>query len=743
MPGVNVTLPSHRPSPLPRLARALTLLALLGPAAAAQSSVPEPELVTVRAVAAALRARDALALADLVDDAARSAERVAAGLDTVAWEDLDDLDRLQRRQSLATGWVNDRADFWFSATLVGAEALSDPDAGYGPVPDRRIVRASFYSTLEGAHRQLLVTLTPQARVLDLQAGPPYPPETEAPQGGLLPVSRHAPVAGGEVAWPEGADGYERKLQRQLVLELLQAPDGGPRELLIERLHRSAQLSAAALVERLATLDADAEPDVAAQAVLDEALRRITGRASTFAPSPASLLDEGAWRDRNRAAVAGWLRWQQVSGLSFVAPKIETPLDPTIAEKHGEWASGGLDRWTERLAEQAEEARRGGPLPADVPAADAPASSTPAPAPAPAPAAPGTPTTAPAPAPRPVKPATPGPDEILFPAAADLSLLVAGQRVEAREIERALRPGAIGALNDWAGLVQELGLSVALPGHAPGLVLGTGGDEVLTQAADWIDAAYDALAPVLPAATSPQEPVPVALLFDGEFLRGEGWGRLLDALVARRVLLGASADALRGDAGGVLLRRAGLFLQPTWDMAGNAAAGDDEFRLGNEVAHKYAQCLLTARVGELPPNLLWGFGHHVEWKLFRSIYQFNTSGFVAVGDHFDLPRRALKALEKAGKARDFSWAAVAQADAAAGKAEPEQLITWALLAHLAEEQPLVLASLLTDLAEVQAAADPGRRATGWRGAADATSQALSVRCDEIKPKTLQTWLDRQR
>ena len=44
------------------------------------------------------------------------------------------------------------------------------------------------------------------------------------------------------------------------------------------------------------------------------------------------------------------------------------------------------------------------------------------------------------------------------------------------------------------------------------------------------------------------------------------------------------------------------------MAGNAAAGDDEFRLDNELAHKFTQALVAARCGPLPESILWAFGH---------------------------------------------------------------------------------------------------------------------------------------
>ena len=60
--------------------------------------------------------------------------------------------------------------------------------------------------------------------------------------------------------------------------------------------------------------------------------------------------------------------------------------------------------------------------------------------------------------------------------------------------------------------------------------------------------------------------------------------------------------MRDDPGGIMLRDAPAFIQLTFDVAGNAAAGDDEFRFHNEVLNKTAQCLVTSRCGTLPDTL---------------------------------------------------------------------------------------------------------------------------------------------
>ena len=207
------------------------------------------------------------------------------------------------------------------------------------------------------------------------------------------------------------------------------------------------------------------------------------------------------------------------------------------------------------------------------------------------------------------------------------------------------------------------------------------------------------------------------------------------------MLEQTAETLRADPAGLLRRQAAFFLQPTWDMAGNAASGDDEFRFGNELVGKFAQCLATSRCGELPPTILWGLGYLAEIAEFDSVYQFNTTGFVATGDHFDWRTRTAQHVEKLRKHKDSSLGALAAREDDAGRAIQSQMVTWGALAYLAEEQPEALDGLLRALAALQAEVDRRGRASVWRGDADRTREALQAGLDAIDLKDLETWLKR--
>jgi hypothetical protein len=272
-----------------------------------------------------------------------------------------------------------------------------------------------------------------------------------------------------------------------------------------------------------------------------------------------------------------------------------------------------------------------------------------------------------------------------------------------------------------------------------LVIGRAPDATLDEAARWMDEALALLDPVVPVVEPRQPKTIVALFFDLPASRTPFWGSLLDDLVRRRLLLETTAEELRSAPAGLLRRQAPLFLQPTWDLGEASADGGGEFQLGNEVAGKLAQCLVTTRCGELPRPILWGLDYVVELQLFTTVYQFDSEGFMATADHFDWPVRTKQMLAKAMKARTFSLAELAARDGSAGKPEDAQMITWATLEWMRREQPAALAKLLKDLAALQTATGP-RYATSWTPAPDVTAAAMKDTVDAVDAKALHAWLD---
>lgn len=716
-----------------RLPLALLLLALglLAPRCDAQD---EAQLETLRRLVDALRGNDFRTLAELTDFEGRAAERLARGLDDAPWGQLDELERLGRQQLVLREWAGSGQGFNQRASFAGAEPVADPDQGLGPVPDRSIVRLRLRHQTSGQYRDLLVVLAPDRRVLDLEQGPPYHAGANpAGEQGLLPVARLSSPLPATLTWPADQDADERDSATELVDALLAAPDAGARALARERLQRSPHVAVAALLERLVALEAPPGPDTDAQAPLVEALEQITGRDTPWSPAPMPGVSREDWLSSNGATLAAWLRWHAEQGWTFAAAPIVDPLEPALLERIETAPLPAMDRWTERLAQQLEDARD----PEDAPAGAA-APTTAAPDPAPAPPVPDQPASPPPAAE--ARPRPPGPRDILFRDAADMELSHRGRKTTGREIESLLAPEQREALNAWAQPARDLGLTIVLGERPEHLVLGFKPGPLMVQAAGWLDDAAARLAPAVPV-LPPREPrCVVALLFDAEDSRSPAWGRLLDDLVARQLLLETSAAELRLEPAGLLRRQAGLFLQPTWDMAGNAAAGDDEFRAGNEVVGKFAQCLLTARCGEMPATILWAIDYVAEIERFDSVYQFDTTGFVASADHFDWRKRTAQHLAKLAKQKNASLGAiVAQLDQAGRPSQP-QMIAWGALAWLLDHRPEALAPLLTDLAALQSEVDRRGRSSVWRGDADRTREVLAAHLDALDPKALQDWLD---
>ena len=327
------------------------------------------------------------------------------------------------------------------------------------------------------------------------------------------------------------------------------------------------------------------------------------------------------------------------------------------------------------------------------------------------------------------------------ASGDVTLVFAGKATTRSKIESRLAPPVREALDHWTPIAENLGLEIVLgekPGH---IVIGHAPTPMLIDAAKWMDKGFDLLDPLVPQAEGRPVKATVAVLFDQDGVSGGAWGGLLAVLVNEKLMTREAGDHLSQSVEGLTLRQVPLFLQPTFDIAGDASAGDDEFRLGNEVVHKAAQCLLTMRTGQQPAALMWGLGYVAEIKLFDSVYQFNRAGFVAVEDHTGWSGEAREALEERRKSSNFSLAALAADDSVAGRAEPAQMLTWAGLAYLSQKKPKDLRAMWDALAKAQVEADPLGVATAYRGDPERTLEILRGTLDGIDPQELSAFLKR--
>jgi hypothetical protein len=329
------------------------------------------------------------------------------------------------------------------------------------------------------------------------------------------------------------------------------------------------------------------------------------------------------------------------------------------------------------------------------------------------------------------------------APADTPLVFAGKTTTRGKVEERLSEPLREALDRWTEPAMRLDLGIALGERPEHIVIGHASTRTLIDAARWMDQAFDLLDPLVPVTEGRTPKVTVALLMDEKGVHSEAWEGLLAELEAQQLLVPQGAAHLRKNVSGLTLRQTPLFLQPTFDVAGNAAAGDDEFRLGNEIVHKYAQCLLTVRTGQQPASLLWGLGYVAETRLFDSVYHFNVAGFVAAADHADWNGRARELLDDRRKEKDFSLAALAADEQAAGRAAPPQVLTWAGLSFLAQKEPQQLQALWSSLAAVQTEADPLGVSPAYRGDPDRTGEVLRGTLDAIDPKTLSDFLKQTR
>jgi len=330
---------------------------------------------------------------------------------------------------------------------------------------------------------------------------------------------------------------------------------------------------------------------------------------------------------------------------------------------------------------------------------------------------------------------------LIESVASMKLRFGGKSTTASRIESKLQDGVRAALNGWAPTAERLNMEVAVPEHAPVLVLGAAGDDLLEHAAEVADATWALLKPVLTAEGVELAPVVVMALFDRDGHRSDAWPALLDELVARQFLDAGIVSPIRLDKPSLVLRKSSFFLQTTYDAAGNAAAGDDEFRLENEIAHKTATLLLESAFGRQPEGIRWGLGYLAEQRLFGTSYQFDVTGFVAASDHFDWPVHARDWLADRARDEEFSLAEAVLEVERPGGANDGQRCAWIVLDHLLLEQPQGFAALLDALGALDRKADPTGFQHTWAGSSRVARQVLDERLANVSVDVLAKWAGR--
>ncbi|HTE06565.1 MAG TPA: hypothetical protein VK824_10235 [Planctomycetota bacterium] len=332
-------------------------------------------------------------------------------------------------------------------------------------------------------------------------------------------------------------------------------------------------------------------------------------------------------------------------------------------------------------------------------------------------------------------AAPADDAALLPVAASLGVRYAGKPSTGAKLAPKLGPAVRRALNDWAELADTLKLSVVVPQKADVLVMGRAPQDALARAAglaEDVAALYDKCR--LPAAGAPRAAV-IVVLFDDEGFASETWPGLLDALLARRMVTADCVTDMKAHPGSLMVRPSLFFTQHTWDMAGNAADGDDEYRLDNEVVHKLAQLLVEARFGRQPEVLRWGLGYVAEQRRFGNIYQFNASGMVMSADHFDWPAKTAESLKSASKLPSFGLVDTILRTSQPGTPVPGQRDAWAALDYALAREPDKLAALLAALGALHQAVDEQGTSADYRGDAGAVRAACEQSWGQWKVATL--------
>lgn len=683
---------------VPRWIAAFVAGALLVGAASGQQAPTDAVRRLVESTLEAIRGSDEDALEALYDPETRLADVDPLGLAERPWSDLDDISRRGHILATVDEWASDDPRFHREAITSDLEVLEDPNAGLGVLDDRRVVRARLRNLRTDEERDVIVVATPDGRLLDVQFGAIGAARRLEPEAWSVEEPR-SPI------WPEDVDIWERDVLAELVDEFEAATDVREQAELVEEIHRDPYLTIPAVLERLIELDRLDPAPSATKDKLFASIERVTGRGA-----PGGVSDGG------HAELVAWLRWQRRHGRDFEPAPIVDPIEPTAAERMAGVVDDdddddeiALDGWAHAL-----ERRRDGR--AEEPSADEP------PADAPTAASDGNDTVADTaddpPAPAPWRPPerevtgldTPAPTDALAPradltdAAARLEVRRGNRTHTARDLEQQLTRAQRVVLNDWAGFATEHGLVVAVGEQADAVVFAATSPQFADGAARTLDDTHALIDPLVPVVDGREPGATAAFLIDYDAHRADLQDRLVEALVEAGVLEGAALTAMQQDPTSLMMRGMPGFIQFTWDMAGNAAAGDDEFRAGNEVAHKYAQCLVTTRLGPTPDMLRWGLGFVVEVELFESVYMFDTTGFVSSGDHFDWHTRTRQHLEK----RKTSWSPSDDilATVGAGEAQREQMIAWGCLEYLRGKRPEALREMLGALGTAQ------REASKW-------------------------------
>jgi len=333
-------------------------------------------------------------------------------------------------------------------------------------------------------------------------------------------------------------------------------------------------------------------------------------------------------------------------------------------------------------------------------------------------------------------------QALTEVAAHLSVTHRGRRTDAASIDRRITPPIRIALNKWAKAAGDLDLNVAVPESAEALVIGSLDTKALNRVTDVLDEAWELLDPLMAEETRQSGDAILVLVFDKDGFHSEAWPLMLDELVGCGLIERSTRSHLRATPGGLTIFSGKMFIQPSFDQAGDAAAGDDEFRLDNELAHKLTVSLVRSRFGQVPECVRWGMGFVAEQRLFQSIFQFNRAGFVGVEEHFGWPdgaRDELKKLKK--KKQELRLADMVTSDDSAGQRQPPQLLTWGALDYLLDREPEVLSHMLTELADLHDAGAGFRAVSSYAGDLEATKSALEKYLGSVNAKALDKHLKR--
>jgi hypothetical protein len=321
----------------------------------------------------------------------------------------------------------------------------------------------------------------------------------------------------------------------------------------------------------------------------------------------------------------------------------------------------------------------------------------------------------------------------------LDLRYDGKRTTGAKVDVKLSPAMRQALNDWAVLAASLKFEVFVPSRADALVMGRASVDQMQQTIKVMDQTAELFAGLKPVAGAPPVRAIVVVLFDADGFASDAWPAFLDELLARNDITADCVANMKAMPGSLTLRNASMFIQHTFDIAGNAAAGDDEYRFSNEIAHKTAQYLIEARFGRQPDVLRWGLGYVAEQRLYGNVYQFNSSGFVADKDHFDWPAKTREALLERAKDAKFALTDAILKTRKAGTPDFGQQLAWGTLDYELAKDPAHLSALLTQLGALDRAGDPQASSLDYQGDEKAARDACDAAWGKLKATVLAGWL----